>query len=130
MSADGSEDRRTLEVTLRHAQAYLAELGASPVGATADLETLRRRLGKPLAEHGVAPDAVIDELVADAAAGLLGSAGGRVSPPPSGPTGWRRSGTRTPRSTRAAPRPASPRRSPAAGCRSSCGSPPTAASAS
>jgi len=77
MSPDGSEDRRTLEVTLRHAQAYLAELGASPVGATADLATLRRRLGKPLAEHGVAPDAVIDELVADAGAGLLGSAGGR-----------------------------------------------------
>jgi glutamate/tyrosine decarboxylase-like PLP-dependent enzyme len=62
---------------MRHAQAYLAELGATPVGATVDLETLRGRLGKPLAEHGVAADAVIDELARDASAGLLGSAGGR-----------------------------------------------------
>ena len=62
---------------MRHAQAYLAELGATPVGATADLATLRGRLGKPLAEHGVAADAVIDELARDASPGLLGSAGGR-----------------------------------------------------
>jgi glutamate/tyrosine decarboxylase-like PLP-dependent enzyme len=62
---------------MRHAQVYLAGLGAAPVAAPVDLETLRGRLGKPLAEHGMAPDAVIDELVRDASAGLLGSAGGR-----------------------------------------------------
>lgn len=98
---------------MRHAQRYLAELGATPVGATADLETLRGRLGKPLAEHGVAADVVIDELARDAAPGLLGSAGGRFF-------GWaiggsRRSGIRTRRCTPVAPRPASPRRSPAPG---------------
>src|SRR3954468_16244426 len=74
---DRQADRRALEATLRHAQAYLAELGARPVGATADLETLRGRLGKPLSEHGVAADEVIDELARDASAGLLGSASGR-----------------------------------------------------
>jgi glutamate/tyrosine decarboxylase-like PLP-dependent enzyme len=77
MTAERADDHHVLEVALRHAQAYLAELGARPAGATADLETLRRLLGKPLTERGVAPDAVIDELVRDVSAGLLGSAGGR-----------------------------------------------------
>ncbi len=62
---------------MRQARTYLAALGATPVAATVDLETLRRRLDRPFIEHGVAPDVVIDELARDAAAGLLGSAGGR-----------------------------------------------------
>ena len=62
---------------MRHAQAYLAELATRPVGATTDLETMRRRLGRPLGEQGVAAEVVIDELAQDAAAGLVGSAGGR-----------------------------------------------------
>jgi glutamate/tyrosine decarboxylase-like PLP-dependent enzyme len=77
MSSSGSEDVRALDAAMRHARAYLAELGATPVGATVELETLRGRLGKPLAEEGVAPDLVIDELARDASAGLVGSAGGR-----------------------------------------------------
>jgi hypothetical protein len=60
MSSSGSEDVRALEAAMRHARAYLAELGSTPVGATVDLETLRGRLGKPLAEEGVAPELVID----------------------------------------------------------------------
>jgi hypothetical protein len=63
-----SEDQRALEVAVRHAQTYLAELGTRAVGATVDLPTLRARLGKPLADHGVAVAQVIDELVRDAAA--------------------------------------------------------------
>jgi glutamate/tyrosine decarboxylase-like PLP-dependent enzyme len=68
---------RTLETALRHARSYLGALGDRPVDATADLEALRHRLGEPLAAHGTAPDAVIDQLVDAVDRGLVGSTGGR-----------------------------------------------------
>ncbi len=57
--------------------AYLASLENAPVGATADLSTLRERLGRPLAEQGIAAEQAIADLVADVADGITGSAGGR-----------------------------------------------------
>ena len=57
--------------------AYLASLDSAPAGAMADLSTLRRQLGRPLAEQGLAPEQVIADLVADVEGGITGSAGGR-----------------------------------------------------
>jgi hypothetical protein len=57
--------------------AYLAKLDSAPVAATADLKTLRERLGKPLGNQGVAAEQVIADLASDAAGGIIGSAGGR-----------------------------------------------------
>jgi glutamate/tyrosine decarboxylase-like PLP-dependent enzyme len=66
-----------LEDTLQHALAYLEGLGQGPVSASATLEELRGRLCLALAEEGLDPRQVIDELVAGVEGGLLGSAGGR-----------------------------------------------------
>lgn len=57
--------------------AYLAKLDSASVGPTADLKTLRERLGRPLSDAGVAAEQVIAELAADADGGIIGSAGGR-----------------------------------------------------
>jgi len=57
--------------------AYLAKLDSASVGPTADLKTLRERLGRPLGDAGVPADQVIAELAADAEGGIIGSAGGR-----------------------------------------------------
>jgi glutamate/tyrosine decarboxylase-like PLP-dependent enzyme len=66
-----------LERALSHALVHLDNLGNSSVAATAPLDALRGRLRKPLDTDGVAAERVIDDLVADVAGGLLGSAGGR-----------------------------------------------------
>ena len=47
------------------------------MAATVPLHELREKLGRPLSAEGVAAVRVIDDLVADVAGGLLGSAGGR-----------------------------------------------------
>jgi glutamate/tyrosine decarboxylase-like PLP-dependent enzyme len=57
--------------------AYLGSLDTAPAGATADLSTLRRQLGRPLAEQGISAEQVITDLVADVEGGLTGSVGGR-----------------------------------------------------
>jgi glutamate/tyrosine decarboxylase-like PLP-dependent enzyme len=57
--------------------AYLASLDTAPVAATADLQTLRRQLGRPLEERGIAAEQVLADLAADVEGGLVGSAGGR-----------------------------------------------------
>ncbi|HEX4309395.1 MAG TPA: aminotransferase class V-fold PLP-dependent enzyme [Acidobacteriaceae bacterium] len=57
--------------------AYLAQLDSAPVAATADLNTLRARLGKHLGNQSVPPEQVIADLAADVAGGIIGSAGGR-----------------------------------------------------
>ncbi|HKN68229.1 MAG TPA: aminotransferase class V-fold PLP-dependent enzyme [Gemmatimonadaceae bacterium] len=62
---------------MNHALAYLDQLDTAPVSATATLEQLRGRLGRPLTDDGVDAAQVIDELVADVDGGLIGSAGGR-----------------------------------------------------
>jgi glutamate/tyrosine decarboxylase-like PLP-dependent enzyme len=66
-----------LDVAASHAATYLASLGAQSIAATASVDQLRRRLGKPLPEAGMAAEAVIDELVRDAEGGILGSGSGR-----------------------------------------------------
>ncbi len=69
--------RPALEHALDHALAHLENLASHPVAAQATLESLRSRLCKPLSHDGVRADQVIDELVADTAGGIVGSAGGR-----------------------------------------------------
>src|SRR5262245_4214454 len=70
--------REPLAAAWRHALSYLQTLNESPVAATADLHTLRRRLGKPLSDEGIAPEQIITELVGDVEGGIIGSTGGRV----------------------------------------------------
>ena len=65
--------RQTCEIAL----AWLAELDATPVAPTADVNSLRQRLGRALEEDGVPANQVIADLAAGAAGGIVGSAGGR-----------------------------------------------------
>ncbi|MFC3110576.1 pyridoxal phosphate-dependent decarboxylase family protein [Undibacterium arcticum] len=74
---DTSPFRLALEHALSHSLAYLENLEHSPVAAGASLQTLRERLAKPLNSAGMPAEQVIDELVADTAGGIIGSAGGR-----------------------------------------------------
>jgi glutamate/tyrosine decarboxylase-like PLP-dependent enzyme len=69
--------RESLDAAFRHSVAHLEGLDNRPVAATVSLQTLRSRLGKPLADDGMAPAQVIAELVDDVAGGIIGSAGGR-----------------------------------------------------
>lgn len=69
--------RPALERALGHALDHLDHLERHPAGARASLDTLRARLSKPLGEAGLPAAQVIDELVADTADGINGSAGGR-----------------------------------------------------
>jgi len=66
-----------LQQSLAHALDYLSALPQSPVGATATLEQLRERLGRPLPAGPEDATAVIDRLVQDVQGGLTGNAGGR-----------------------------------------------------
>jgi glutamate/tyrosine decarboxylase-like PLP-dependent enzyme len=61
----------------QHATQYLDSLETRPVTPTASTQALRARLSRPLQDKGVPPEQVIDELVADADPGILGSQGGR-----------------------------------------------------
>ena len=70
-------DAAVLARALEHATRYLGGLGSAPVGATATPAELRARLRRPLTDAGLEPARVVDELVADVAGGLTGSAGGR-----------------------------------------------------
>ena len=67
----------TLKRALDHSLRHLESLDTSPVDATRDLATVRRQLMKPLGAGPLPAAQVIDELVADAAGGLIGCAGGR-----------------------------------------------------
>jgi glutamate/tyrosine decarboxylase-like PLP-dependent enzyme len=60
-----------------HALAYLASSGDGPVGATVPLEALRGRLQLALEEDGLAPERVIEDLVAGTEGGLIRCTGGR-----------------------------------------------------
>jgi glutamate/tyrosine decarboxylase-like PLP-dependent enzyme len=66
-----------LQRAVAHALAHLENLDKLPVCASALFDELRTRLDRPLMEEGVDAVTVIDELVRDAATGILGSAGGR-----------------------------------------------------
>jgi aromatic-L-amino-acid decarboxylase len=72
-----TSDRSALERAAEHAFAFLESLDTRSVATTASLSELRARLGRPLTDRGVPAVQVIDELVADADAGILGSQGGR-----------------------------------------------------
>jgi len=75
--ANTTQYEEVLRQAYRKAIAYLAGLDTAPVAATADLQTLRRQLGRPLEERGIAAEQVLADLVADVEGGLVGSAGGR-----------------------------------------------------
>jgi glutamate/tyrosine decarboxylase-like PLP-dependent enzyme len=66
-----------LDDAARLARTYVDGLDSRPVGASASLEELRSRLGRPLTESGEDARAVIADLVADADPGLIASAGPR-----------------------------------------------------
>jgi glutamate/tyrosine decarboxylase-like PLP-dependent enzyme len=66
-----------LDRTLQLALEYMARLPDGPVGATATLAELRRRLDRPLPREATDPEAVVEQLAADTAGGLAASAGGR-----------------------------------------------------
>jgi glutamate/tyrosine decarboxylase-like PLP-dependent enzyme len=72
-----SRQHATLERATALALSYLGSLDAAPVGTTTSLAELRRRFSRPLADDGVDPVTVIEELARGTAGGLLGSAGGR-----------------------------------------------------
>src|SRR3954469_16410928 len=66
-----------IERALHHAQAYLDSLPERPVGPPVDPAVLRAALGLELAEEGVEPAVVIDELAAAADPGIVATAGPR-----------------------------------------------------
>ncbi|TRW17427.1 pyridoxal phosphate-dependent decarboxylase family protein [Glacieibacterium frigidum] len=68
---------RAMERAVAAARVYIDGLDSAPVGATVDLATLRARLDTGLPATGVAPDRVIDELVAATEGGHNASTGGR-----------------------------------------------------
>jgi glutamate/tyrosine decarboxylase-like PLP-dependent enzyme len=72
-----SPERAALTRAAEHAFAWLNNLDGRPVATTATVADLRARLGRPLADRGVSATQVIDDLVADAEGGILGSQAGR-----------------------------------------------------
>src|SRR5579883_2450078 len=66
-----------LDLAAAHAGKYLGSLSTRSLAPSAGVAELRRRIGKPLPERGMAAEAVIDELVRDAEGGILGSGSGR-----------------------------------------------------
>jgi len=69
--------RNALNIAFDRAVSHLEHLDETSVAATLDTTALRKRLDKPLAQTGLSPQQVIEELAADVQGGLLGSAGGR-----------------------------------------------------
>ncbi|MGZ6019186.1 MAG: pyridoxal phosphate-dependent decarboxylase family protein [Phenylobacterium sp.] len=69
--------RDALTRAAEHAFAWLDGIDTRSVATTATLEEMRARLGRPLADRGVPPVRVIDDLVADTEGGILGSQSGR-----------------------------------------------------
>jgi len=66
-----------LERALQHALCHLESGNDRPIGPTTNLDQLRARLSRPLAEYGVEPTQVIDDLVRDAEGGIIGCTSGR-----------------------------------------------------
>jgi glutamate/tyrosine decarboxylase-like PLP-dependent enzyme len=69
--------RAALDVAYARATEHISALDEISVAATADLQTLRSKINKPLEREGMASAQVVDELARDVAGGLLGSASGR-----------------------------------------------------
>src|ERR1044071_6808783 len=72
-----SDFRKALHVAFDRAVSHLEHLDESSVAATNNVAALRKQLDKPLAEKGLPPPQVVEELARDVQGGLLGSAGGR-----------------------------------------------------
>jgi glutamate/tyrosine decarboxylase-like PLP-dependent enzyme len=77
MPSSQDQFQNSLEAAFQSARAYIENLDSIPVGATADLQTLRQKLSKPLTNEGTPPEKVIEDLVRDAQAGLIGTGTGR-----------------------------------------------------
>ena len=71
------ETQDAIAAAIRHAEDYLNRLDDGPVAGASDIASLRRAIGKPLADGGVPAAQVIDDLARDARDGLLCSSGGR-----------------------------------------------------
>lgn len=69
--------RRSLEAAVRHASAYLDSLHERPIRGPEPYENIRRRFAMPLADDGVEPERIIDELACAADPGIIASSGGR-----------------------------------------------------
>ncbi len=67
----------TLNSATALALRYLDTLDEAPVALRENVETLRARLSKALADPGLPPEQVIAELVRDVEGGILASSGGR-----------------------------------------------------
>jgi glutamate/tyrosine decarboxylase-like PLP-dependent enzyme len=70
-------DAHILELAAAHAVRYLEGLDSRPIATTTTIEGLRKSLGKPLPQSGLAPETVIDELVRDTEGGILASGNAR-----------------------------------------------------
>ena len=66
-----------LDDAARFAHGFLESLPVRPVGTEEDVAELRRRLARPLSDHGEDPRAVIADLARDVEPGLIASAGPR-----------------------------------------------------
>ncbi len=66
-----------LDRASHHAKTFLERLDNLPVEATVGYDELKRRLARPLADEGLDPARVIDELASDVEGGITVSAGGR-----------------------------------------------------
>jgi glutamate/tyrosine decarboxylase-like PLP-dependent enzyme len=77
MQTSSEQFHKSLDAAFRFAHEYIENLDATPVGAAADLQSLREQLRKPLTNGGMPPEQVIAELARDAKAGLIGTGTGR-----------------------------------------------------
>ncbi|HUA62209.1 MAG TPA: aminotransferase class V-fold PLP-dependent enzyme [Verrucomicrobiae bacterium] len=69
--------RESLTRVLEHSLAHIENLESTAVGPTVSAMTLRERLNRPLGDDGTPAEQVLDDLVRDAAGGIMGNAGGR-----------------------------------------------------
>lgn len=77
MGENSSLFQGPLAAALDHAIRHVSRASDIPVGATADLDTLRARLDLPLGDAGMDATAVIDDLVRGVEGGIIDSAGPR-----------------------------------------------------
>jgi aromatic-L-amino-acid decarboxylase len=72
-----SEAHLALEAAFGHARTFLDSLPSRSVAPADSLDVLRKKMIRPLPAGPLAASAVIDELVADASGGIMGSQAGR-----------------------------------------------------
>jgi glutamate/tyrosine decarboxylase-like PLP-dependent enzyme len=71
------QNHEAMDLAVNAAKNWLEGLDDRPVAATADLETLRKRLGRAFDQSGRPAQEVIQDLLDDSKGGFHGSAGGR-----------------------------------------------------